>query len=186
VITAAHCVHGGSGKQWMQNWVFQPGYQSGTAPAGTFPALRPWAQTTWVTSSDHHFDYAFVTTGNNEFGQRLVDRVGGNGLTINPGRPFVTAIGYPSNFNGGEQQASCQVTLRARSTSNTDQELNCFMGAGASGQPWLRDYSDTTGLGWVVSDNSYSLRADHGPPEYGPYFDADTDALYRAAENASP
>jgi V8-like Glu-specific endopeptidase len=186
VLTAGHCVHGGSGKQWMQNWIFQPGYQFGAGAPGTFPAYQLWAQSGWFNNNDRHYDYAFAIMQNNQFGQRVVDRVGGNGLTINPGRPFVTAIGYPSNFANGEQQAFCQVTLERKSLFNSDQQLNCFMGAGASGQPWLRDYSDATGLGYAVSDNSYTERADHGPPEFGPYYDSDTSALYFAAENASP
>lgn len=32
VATAGHCVHGGPGKSWHQNWVFIPGYHKGTRP----------------------------------------------------------------------------------------------------------------------------------------------------------
>jgi hypothetical protein len=96
----------------------------------------------------------------------------------------VTAIGYPSNFLGGETQSYCQVTLKRRSIFNSDQELNCNRLAGASGEPWLKDYNNSNQLGYIVSNNSY--RTHEGPPVYGPYYDSATQALYRAAENASP
>jgi V8-like Glu-specific endopeptidase len=186
VVTAGHCVHGGSGQQWMQNWSFYPGYQFGQGPAGIFPAYQLWTKNGWINNSDRHYDYAIAITQTNGAGQRVVDRVGGNGLTVNPGRPFVTAIAYPSNFQNNEQQAFCQVTLSRRSIFNSDQQLNCDMRFGASGGPWLRDYSDATTLGYIVSNQSYSLNADGSGPEYGPYYDGDTTSLYNAAEGASP
>jgi V8-like Glu-specific endopeptidase len=186
VWTAGHCVHGGPGKQWMTNWAFEPGYQRGVGAPGVFPYYQLWAQSGWFSRGDYHYDYGVGITWNNAAGWKVVDRVGGNGLTVNPGRPFVTAIGYPSNFLEGETQSYCQNTLTRRSIFNSDQTLNCNRGAGASGEPWLRDYNNNNGLGYIVSDNSYSLNTDHSAPEYGPYYDGDTAALYNAAENASP
>lgn len=186
VWTAGHCVHGGPGGQWMTNWVFEPGYQQGAGWPGVFPYYQLWAQSGWFNNGDRHYDYGVGITWNNASGQRVVDTVGGNGLIINPGRPFVTAIGYPSNFLGGEIQSYCQVTLSRRSLFNSDQTLNCNRGAGASGEPWLQNYNNANQLGDIVSDNSYSLNSDHSAPEYGPYYDSDTAALYNAAENASP
>jgi hypothetical protein len=187
VLTAGHCVHGGSGGQWMQNWVFYPGYQFGGGAPGAFPAYQLWAKNGWINNSDTHYDYAFAITQNNAAGQRVVDRVGGNGLTINPGRPFVTFIGYPDNVSGGEQQAFCQGQLSRRSIFNSDQQLNCNIGEGSSGGPWLRDY-DTSfpGLGWAVSNTSYGINPDPQGPVFGPYYDDDTNSLLQAAENASP
>src|SRR5262249_9091255 len=144
-----------------------------------------WTQSSWINNGDRHFDYGVAITQTNASGQRLVNRVGGNGLIINPGRPFVTAIAYPSNFNGGEQQAFCQGTLSRRSIFNSDQQLNCDLRFGASGGPWLQNYG-SNGLGDIVSNQSYSLNTDGSGPEYGPYYDSDTAALYYAAENASP
>lgn len=186
VITAGHCVHGGSGRQWMENWVFYPGYQFGQGPAGAFPAYQLWAKTSWINDSNFSRDYAVAITQTNSSGQLVVDRVGGNGLVINPGRPFVTAIAYPGNFQNGEQQAFCQGTLSRRSLINADQQLNCDLRFGASGGPWLRDYSDTTTLGYIVSNQSYSLNSDGSGPEYGPYYDSEMTSLYNSAESASP
>lgn len=186
VLTAGHCVHGGSGQQWMTNWVFYPGYQSGAGSAGAFPAYQLWAKNGWINNSDNHYDYSFVITQTGPAGYRIVDTVGGNGLIVNPGRPYVTAIAYPGNFNSGEVQAYCQGTLSRRSLINSDQQLNCDLRFGASGGPWLQDYSDSSTLGYAVSNQSYSLNSDGSGPEYGPYYDDDTTSLYNAAENASP
>jgi hypothetical protein len=185
VITAGHCVHGGSGKQWMTNWSFDPGYQFGPGSAGVFPAFQLWAQSGWINNNDRHFDYGIAITQTNASGAKLVNAVGGNGLIINPGRPFVTAIAYPVNFNNAQQQAFCQGTLSRRNIFNSDQQLNCDLRFGASGGPWLQNYGDN-GLGDIVSNQSYSLNTDGSGPEYGPYYDSDTAALYNAAENASP
>jgi hypothetical protein len=70
-----------------------PGYQFGQGAPGAFPAYQLWAKNGWINNSDTHYDYAFTITQNNAAGQRVVERVGGNGLTVNPGRPFVTFIG---------------------------------------------------------------------------------------------
>lgn len=186
VLTAGHCVHGGRGGQWMQNWHFQPGYQFGQGPAGDFPAFQLWTKNAWINDSDNGYDYAIAITQTNRSGQKIVNRVGGNGLTVNPGRPFVTAIAYPVNFAGGEQQAFCQGTLSRRSLFNRDQQLNCDLRFGASGGPWLRDYQDSSRLGFAVSNQSYSLNRDGSGPEYGPYYDSAMTSLYTTAENASP
>ncbi|MER7007582.1 hypothetical protein ABT297_31685 [Dactylosporangium sp. NPDC000555] len=93
-------------------------------------------------------------------------------------------IGYPSNVAGGEQQASCQGQLSRRSITNSDQQLNCNLGKGSSGGPWLRDYAN--GLGIAVSNTSYGINPDPQGPVFGPYYDGDTLTLYNAAENASP
>lgn len=183
VWTAGHCVHTGPGANagWMTNWMFIPGYDNGSRPAGTFPYYQLWAITAWINNGDLHYDSGVAITWNNEFNRRVVDAVGGNGLIINPGRPFVTAIGYPSNISGGEAQSYCQVWLRA---SNSFQELSCNRLAGASGEPWLRDYNFASGLGYIVSNNSF--RTHDGPPVYGPYYDNVMGSLHTAAENASP
>jgi V8-like Glu-specific endopeptidase len=183
VWTAGHCVHGGPGGNWMTNWAFEPGYQRGTGPNGVFSYYQLWAQSGWWADGDTHFDYGVGITWNNAAGRRIGDAVGGNGLIVNPGRPFVTAIGYPSNVLEGETQSYCQATLSRRSLFNSDQELPCDRRQGASGEPFLKDYNNDTGLGYIVSNGSYIIGNGN---LYGPYYDNDTRALYDAAENASP
>lgn len=172
----------------MQNWLFVPGYQNGggrTAPGprGRFTMFTMAVWSSWINSGDRHFDYAFVVTNNSDLGAWVVDAVGGHGLQVNAGRPFVHIAGYPGNLGGAEIQWYCWGTTDRRSLTNSDQELTCPMREGSSGGPWLRDYNHATGLGTAISVVSYDLG---GAQLYGPYFDGDTTSLYNSAENASP
>ncbi len=188
VITAGHCVHGGKGKMWMENWAFYPGYQNGEGAAGHFAAYTFWTTQGWVNDSNFGYDTAFVPTNVNQYGQKLIARVGGNGIIYNPGRPYVTSIGYPTHVgNGGEQQTYCQGQLSRRDLFNGDQKLNCNLRRGASGSAWLKDY-DTSypGLGWAVANYSYFFGDQNPSPAFGPYWDTWTKNLRDTAENSSP
>lgn len=187
VLTAGHCVHDGGGGSWMQNWEFFPGFNFG-APggAGGFTAFVLTAQSAWINNDDHGYDYAFVVTHIGTQGTRVVDTVGGNGLHVNAGRPFITFIGYPDNVANNQDQAFCQGQLTRRSITNADQELNCNLGKGSSGGPWLQNYDNATGLGIAVSNTSYSLSPDPQGPVFGPFFGTDTANLAIFAEGLSP
>ena len=186
VFTAGHCVHGGKGKQWMVNWVFQPGFENGNpGAAGVFASPQLWAKTGWTGNSDEHYDYGIAITGNNASGQRVVDAVGGNGLEVNAGKIPITAIGYPDNIGGGIVQRFCQATTERRSLTNSDQQFTCDKKHGASGSPLLRNYDNSNQLGLIISNIAYALD-DDAASDYGPYLDDDTTSLFQAAEAASP
>ncbi|WP_117215055.1 trypsin-like serine peptidase [Allorhizocola rhizosphaerae] len=188
VITAGHCVHGGSGQTWMQNWVFYPGYQNGEGAAGRFAAYTFWTTQGWTNNSNFSYDTAFVPTHLNQYGQKVVARVGGNGIIYDPGRPFVTSIGYPTHVgNGGQLQTFCQGTLSRRNVFNSDQQLNCNLRRGASGSVWLKDYDTSFArLGWAVANYSYFFSNEDPSPAFGPYWDTWTKNVRDAAENSSP
>jgi V8-like Glu-specific endopeptidase len=186
VLTAGHCVHGGTGGNWMLDGVFIPGVRGGEpGPAGYFLAYALAAQSAWVNNGNYHYDYAFAITQNNSAGKRVVDAVGGNALVINQEAPIViTAIGYPDNTFDGLTQSSCKGSL-SLSDFYADQVFNgCYRGPGSSGEPWLAAFDSTSGVGTIVSNDSWGnslLRSDHGP-----YYDNDMQALYWLAEGASP
>ena len=185
VFTAGHCVNHGPGGSWASNWVFDPGYSFGPSSAGSFTAWQLWSKNGWINNGDRHFDYGIAITNNNQFGQKVVNAVGGNGIVYNAGRPFVTSFGYPAAIQGGEAQLACQGQLSRRSITNSDQKLPCVWSGGASGGPMLRDYNTSfPGLGWIVSVISYHI--DVPGPEFGPYLDGDAQSLVNTAEGASP
>jgi V8-like Glu-specific endopeptidase len=185
VLTAAHCVHGGSGKQWHTNWMFEPGYENGQGSPGAFPAFQLWAKEGWTKNGDLHYDYGIAIMNNSAAGQRIVDAVGGNGIATNAGRIFVTEIGYADNISNAQIQHYCQATTSRRSLTDSDQKFQCDMTFGASGAPMMRDYDNNTRLGTAVSNQSYITSGDPGYV-FGPYYDDDTWSLYQDAENASP
>jgi V8-like Glu-specific endopeptidase len=187
VLTAGHCVHDGGGGGWMQNWEFFPGFEFGApGAAGGFTAFVLTAQSAWINSDDHGYDYAFVVTHIGQQGTRVVDTVGGNGLHVNPGRPFITFVGYPDNVANAQDQAFCQGQLSRKSITSADQQLNCNLGKGSSGGPWLLNFDNATGLGIAVSNTSYGINPDPQGPVFGPYYGTDTANLAIFAENLSP
>ncbi|WP_055531767.1 trypsin-like serine peptidase [Streptomyces graminilatus] len=147
VVTAGHCVHGGSGGTWMTNWVYVPRYRNGNRPFGTFAAKQMRTFTAWINSSDLRRDVAMVTTWPLN-GNKIVNVTGGHGMSWNFSRTQpITILGYPGNFNSGEVQWACTGTTRAASDNGI--ELQCNFGGGSSGGPWLRVFNDSNGLGSV-------------------------------------
>lgn len=185
VVTAGHCVHpGGGGDDWMQNWIFVPGYQNGDEPRGRFAAYWFDSTTGWTQDGSRQRDFAFVTTYANASGQLLVDAVGGHGLTVNPGRPFVHIAGYPGNRDNGQVQWNCWGTTGRWSLFDDGQKLNCDFGGGSSGGPWLRDFG-SDGLGYVISD-MHGIATDGSGDNYGPYYDDHTGDIFANAANREP
>ncbi|MGC4807507.1 hypothetical protein [Micromonospora sp. DT233] len=146
VMTAGHCVHGGAGGTWMQNWVFVPYYNYGSAPYGQWSAKSLTTFNAWINSSDLSRDVAWVVTWPNASNQLLVNVVGGNGIMANyPYQQFITILAYPAAppFDGGWQQY-CQGNSYQ---SGNKMAMNCGFTGGSSGSPWLQGYSDATTLG---------------------------------------
>lgn len=183
VSTAAHCVHGGAGGQWMRNWVFVPQYRNGARPYGTWSAYRLTARTAFMKSNSGDEDMGMVVM-NTRSGRKIVDAVGGNGLRWNVGYSVsVTILGYPAAppFTG-EVQYFC----RGTTWHGHDQQVRawCNMTGGSSGGPWLQEYNDQNGLGYINSVVAHG----HGVQNEmdGPYFDNDIKSLYDYAESQSP
>jgi hypothetical protein len=189
VVTAGHCVHGGPGGTWHANWVFAPGYDHGPGPHGTFQSATFRVLDDWTafgaTAGGFNSDVAFVTTNTNELGQTVVDAVGGHGLSNGGEHVFDASLfGYPVNLESGQVMSACAGTTEPRSIGFAYLFVSisgCNFGGGASGGPWLHQYNNATGLGYVRSVSSF------GPSDStefisGPYFDQRVPDLYVAAD----
>ncbi|MFF3852915.1 trypsin-like serine peptidase [Micromonospora sp. NPDC002575] len=146
VMSAGHCVHGGRGGQWMQNWIFVPLYNYGAEPYGRWSAKYLTAFNAWINDSNLDRDVSYITVYPNASGQRLVDRVGGNGLSVNYSyTEAVTILAYPAAppYDGGWQQYCQGTTYRPGSENKI--ALNCGFTGGSSGSVWLRLYNDVYG-----------------------------------------
>lgn len=185
VMTAGHCVHQGGGGQWYSNWQFVPRYRNGARPFGTFVAYQLTTRTAWINSRSYDEDMAVAIMHNGgNWGLKVVDTVGGNGMRWNWGYSvYVTALGYPSNLGGGESQYYCQSgTWHA---GGQQIRMWCNMTYGSSGGPWLQEYNDQNGLGYINSVVSHGDNPGNGQFD-GPYFDNDIKSLYDFAESLSP
>ncbi|MEU6713532.1 hypothetical protein ABZ897_18770 [Nonomuraea sp. NPDC046802] len=182
VSTAGHCVHGGSGGNWHQNWVFVPYFNFGNRPYGTFAANWLVSFNGWINNGNFDYDVGFVKTLNNESGQVLVSTVGGHGFQTGQGQSrFMTMLGYPSETPyPGDWQYFCQATTSASGANQIT--IGCPLTRGQSGGPWLWSYDDNTGLGYVNGTSSTLNRIVNPTQWWSPYFDNPDWDLYNYAD----
>lgn len=178
VATAGHCVHGGPTGGWHTNWLFVPAYSNGEAPYGRFQGREMRTFLDWMnhgsTPRGYNSDVAFVKTYPQNGTKNLVDVVGGHGIRTGGtiGAFDAQVFGYPATLNGGESMFVC---TRRTSVLTVEYKFNrvngCQYGPGASGGPWLEGYSNSSGLGWLKSVNSW-IPVD-GSYMAGPHFRSD-------------
>src|SRR5207244_5464176 len=89
--------------------------------------------------------------------------------------PAIFDLGYPANpsppFHFGPQWAcSSRIIGQDRQQNEAGPPpltIDCDFGRGASGGPWIADYQQSRGWGYVVSNNSYGRQGEyehyHGP-----------------------
>ncbi len=181
VWTAGHCVHGGSGGTWHQNWVFVPAYDNG-APYGTWPATQLWTRTAWANSSDFTQDMgaAIVQV---RYGWHIVDLVGGQGIAWNYNKYYqANDFGYPQAppFTGStliECSGSTSPEWVFGPFSASTIGLPCDMTGGSSGGAWLRWFNGD--WGYINGHNDYKYSSDPNTM-YSPYYGDDAASLYGA------
>jgi V8-like Glu-specific endopeptidase len=145
IVTAAHCINGGSGGANKQDITFVPGYTNGNVPYGEWTPSRYVMDSRWVNDHNENYDMAFVVLKQHE-GKNIQEVLGGNTIEFNPGfRHYVRVVGYP-------QSADAAITC-ANWTSEQDGYLKFDCGGyygGTSGSPWITDYNTQTRTGKVV------------------------------------
>lgn len=184
LITAGHCVHSGRGGTWRSNLVFVPRYNAFNAdhdPVGRFQAYRLRTFNSWINDSDLNRDVGFITTySGGDWGARVVDTVGGHGLSYNGGTEFdVSVFGYPGNRDGGNKMWACWGVATDSSWWDNKSKIGCNFGGGSSGGPWLWAYNNGNGLGYARSVMS---TVDGSGVNRGPYFDT---AVFNAMNAAN-
>ena len=162
VMTAGHCVHSGPQTGWHKNFAYVPAYYNGHAPYGVWTWQRALTFKGWTEFGGFDYDQAFIAVQPQK-GVRLVNKVGGNGLTVGAShlQKTVRTFGWPAErpFTGGTPHY-CDGRTGKRSGSN-DATLGCAMTGGASGGPWIINrVNDTVGYVFAVT----SRRTLYGPP----------------------
>jgi V8-like Glu-specific endopeptidase len=167
IITAAHCVSGGT-----TDLYFVPGYHDGQAPYGVWSLGRTTTDSRWDNDRDEDLDVAFVSVLPLN-GRKLQDVVGGYALGIDQKvTRMVRITGYPGS-------ADAPITCVNRPTVYHSHRLRIDCTAytsGTSGSPW------TTGNGDVIGViGGYQEGGSTPDISYSPYFDDDVRALYSEA-----
>ena len=153
IMTAAHCVHGGVGGDWYENFKFYPMYDNGPAPGQrAWGGNRVMAPHGWIHESKTEADQAFIELKPSGF-RTIVDVVGGNGLIFggDQARDDVVAWGYPGQYSyNGKTPYFCEGDTRQGRLIRSYAVLNCDFNGGASGGPWLVDREDE-GRGYIYA-----------------------------------
>jgi len=179
VITAGHCVSDGYGN-WNYNWVFVPDYYYGYAPYGMWTARELWTTYYWFWYTDFRYDVGAVVVNLDAYGRRLVDVVGGQGITWNqPRGQYVYDFGYPADppFDGTHLKYCDNPTYDDFWSGWSNIGMQCYTTGGASGGPWLAYFSGY--YGYVNGVNSFKYWW-LGNDIFSPYFGTDAGNLYQA------
>lgn len=198
VLTAGHCIYD-SVDGWATNWMFMPDFDSAPSQysGGSFNCAillyGCWTTDSLVTSAgwgagNFNEDYGFAVINSEGHTALLEDVVGAQAISFTGVRPSsVYAFGYPqaSPYNGSDLVYCSGSTIADTWGGSTDSGLKCNMTGGSSGGGWFSPFDASTGVGTLVSVNSFKYTA--GPLSkhmFGPLFDGDTLNTYNAAQTA--
>ncbi|RRS01608.1 trypsin-like serine peptidase [Glycomyces terrestris] len=175
VLTAAHCLYGpyDDPAGWSSNVVFVPGYDNGYEPNGTWTAdyFTQTVLTSWADDGDVNRDVGMFLVNTNSSGQTLNQVVGGHGFATGQGYEVdLHTIGYPANHDNNEVQWHCWGQSESAGLFDDRIQMNCNFSHGASGGPWLLEYSASyPGLG-LANGTQSTWRSSDGRNLSG-YFD---------------
>lgn len=176
VVTAAHCVFDDDTRDYYDRITFEPGYERGEAPFGTWEAEDWWvpsqyleANERWLDGADDDgwmgFDFGFIRFAPQD-GSTLEDAVGGQGISFTAETNGVVIAGYPGNddFDAEVLRYCADAELNYGAGGDANYGADCAMGDGASGSGFVSNLDPATGAGHITA--VYSNGGDTGA--YGP------------------
>lgn len=179
ILSAARCLHGGAGGQFMQNVVFAPIRYNGDQPTPVYPAAGLLVLEEWAFQSSLRHDYAFVVLH-----ETLVYLIGGNYLMFNGGSGWqANSLAYIGSPYYG--QYGCPATTRYVNVF-TDRRLEVYCpqhDIESVGGPWLRNFDTNTRIGYINGLNSQRMSSGY---HRSPYFGSQLAALYEHADRCRP
>jgi len=178
LLTAAHCIHGGTGGSYRQDIVFIPGYRDGQAPFGIWTPAQLVVAPQWVSSSDPDLDVGFVVLKRHD-GNNIEGVLGANQLGIDPGyRNLVRVTGYPAS---ADAPIACANWTSKQSATQLRFECGGFTG-GTSGSPWVTHFNPQTRTGTIVGVlGGYQEGGSTADTSYSCYLGDAVQRLYRQA-----
>ena len=177
VLTAAHCVFDDDTRDYYDRIAFEPAYERGERPFGTWEATDLWvpqqyleANDRWLDGADDvgwmGFDFGFIRVAPQE-GRTLEDAVGGQGVSFTAETNGVVVAGYPGNagFDSEVLRFCSSEEVSYGDAGDPNYGIACAMGDGASGSGWVSNVDAATGAGTItaVYSNGSSGGA-FGPP----------------------
>jgi V8-like Glu-specific endopeptidase len=178
LITAAHCIYGGSGVGYRKNIVFIPDYREGLAPYGIWTPRDLLVAPQWISDADPSLDVGFVVLKPYD-GQNIEDILGANRLAFNPGyRNLVRVTGYPAS---GDAPITCRNWTSELNLTQLQFACPGFTG-GTSGSPWVTQFDRVTRTGTIVGViGGYQQGGDTSAVSYSSYLSPTIENLYQQA-----
>lgn len=162
LLTAAHCLKDENGN-WASNFVFKRAYNGNEPETFGWNCVTTWGNATVNGRYNWAKDYGFIQTSSSNSRGYL-------GWQTNTGSRTWTAVGYPSNYEGGSRMYRDGGVRGATRSGVTEMQGN-LMGPGSSGGAWL----DAIGPGnpnYSVGLNSFKYN-NNPNSMWGPVFDSE-------------
>jgi V8-like Glu-specific endopeptidase len=178
VLTAAHCVYGGS---YATNIAYVPQWHNGVSPHGIWAVRTITVAKGWISSADPNLDFAFLSVAPQKTGGAPVQRVtGGLRLGVNEGFSHkVYVIGYNDTDSS---PVGCSTTSAKFEPTQMRFYCNDYQD-GTSGGPWILNLNRVTGSGIVFGDiGGYEQGGDFPYLSYSPYYSSSILALFQQAQ----
>jgi V8-like Glu-specific endopeptidase len=178
LVTAAHCINGGTGGGSRSNIEFIPDYANGQSPDGVWTPERFVLDPRWVNGANPDLDVAFIVLKPLN-GKNIQAVLGANKITFNAGyQHFVRVAGYPSSASA---PIACQNWTSQQSPSQLKFACEGFTG-GTSGSPWITGFDPKTRSGSIIGViGGYQQGGDTPDLSYSAYLDNDIQKLYAEA-----
>jgi len=178
LITAAHCINGGSGSGYKSDIVFIPGYRDGDAPYGIWTPQQLIVAPQWADSADPDYDVGFVVLEPLN-GVKIQQVLGGDKLGTDTSYNYLVRVtGYPST---GSTPITCLNWTSKKSDSQLQFDCGGYTG-GTSGSPWVANFDPGSRTGTIVGViGGYQEGGDTPSVSYSTYLGTGIHQLYQQA-----
>ena len=198
ILTAGHCVVENDGT-FATYWMFIPEFDSaptytcsaakyGCWVADYLYASRKFAYAGGFNNTAVQYDWGFAVTSGGAQDARPVDQVVGSfaiGYSGVAKNDVLSAFGYPAagKYHGSDLTYCVGPIGTDAGTGNTTWSMACDMTGGSSGGPWVKGSGSNYASAVLSSLNSYGYSG--VKKMYGPMFNANTRAVFDAANGLS-
>jgi len=181
LITAAHCIYGGSSNGYHSDIVFIPDYRDGQEPYGVWTVSRLLVPPQWIASADPDYDFGFVVLQPHA-GTNIEQILGANKLGVDTGYQYLVHVtGYPNSANA---PISCINWTTEQSATQLRFECGGYTG-GTSGSPWVTHFSAKSRTGTIIGViGGYEEGGDTPSVSYSVRFGEAVQGLYAQATAA--
>jgi len=176
VLTAAHCVYGGS---YVKHVVYVPEWHKGVSPYGAWPVTSITVASGWITKRNIDLDFAFLAVAPPSGRFRPIQGVTG-GLTLGVDKSYSERIHVIGYNDTDSQPILCNTTSSKFDATQIKFYCNKYWD-GTSGGPWIVNYNSKTGTGTVIGDiGGYEQGGDKTYLSYSDYYGSSIRSLYNS------